>query len=200
MFELSKWARLWIRILHRDIGYFLAPLVILYSISGIAVNHIDDWNPSYATEVRKLAMGRLAPAGQDPFEVHGLDGLQALLTSQLALDPAEVQGRRRSSPKHFMLFLPEGGEAKVDVTTGAGTLKRVTPRPLLFEANVLHLNHLKGAWTWAADIMGLLLLFLAVSGLVMLKGKKGFWGRGKWFFAAGCLVPAVFLAYYSATR
>lgn len=32
---------------HRDIGYFIAGLTIIYSISGVAVNHIDDWNPSY---------------------------------------------------------------------------------------------------------------------------------------------------------
>ena len=41
---------------HRDIGYFFAGLTVLYAISGVAVNHIDDWNPSYVvrTEVREI--------------------------------------------------------------------------------------------------------------------------------------------------
>ena len=44
-----KWRR-FIRILHRDIGYVVAALTIIYSVSGIAVNHINDWNPNYIVE------------------------------------------------------------------------------------------------------------------------------------------------------
>jgi len=32
---------------HRDVGYFFAGLTVLYAVSGVAVNHIDDWNPSH---------------------------------------------------------------------------------------------------------------------------------------------------------
>ncbi len=35
------------RSFHRDIGYFCVGLILIYAISGIAVNHIDSWNPSY---------------------------------------------------------------------------------------------------------------------------------------------------------
>lgn len=197
---MNKELRKWIRVLHRDVGYFLTGLVVLYSVSGIAVNHIDDWNPSYRTEVEPIALGPLGEAGQDPFQSLGLDGLEARLVAALALDPAQVQGRRRTSPDEMVVFLPDGGEAKVDVRTGAGSLKRVHPRPFLFQANVLHLNHLKGLWTWVADAFGLLLIGLAVSGLMMLRGQKGFFGRGKWFFGAGLLLPLAFLALYYSTR
>ena len=37
-----------IRLLHRDIGYIAFGLTIIYSISGIAVNHVSDWNPNYS--------------------------------------------------------------------------------------------------------------------------------------------------------
>ncbi|HQL31599.1 MAG TPA: hypothetical protein PLM67_15390, partial [Thermoanaerobaculales bacterium] len=36
---------------HRDVGYFIAGLTVIYAVSGIAVNHIDDWNPSYVDVV-----------------------------------------------------------------------------------------------------------------------------------------------------
>ena len=39
--------RKWLRILHRDIGYIATGLTVIYSISGIAVNHVQDWNPNY---------------------------------------------------------------------------------------------------------------------------------------------------------
>ncbi len=40
------WRR-WSIALHRDERYVAAALTIAYSISGIAVNHIADWNPNY---------------------------------------------------------------------------------------------------------------------------------------------------------
>ena len=41
-----KW-RKWNNIIHRDLGYLCVGLTIIYSISGIAVNHVDEWNPNY---------------------------------------------------------------------------------------------------------------------------------------------------------
>ena len=42
---------------HRDIGYFFAGLTVLYAISGVAVNHIDDWNPNYVIRREVVAVG-----------------------------------------------------------------------------------------------------------------------------------------------
>ena len=69
----------------------------------------------------------------------------------------------------------------------------VEDRPVLRQFNALHLNDLKGAWTWFADAYAIILAFLAVSGLVMLKGRLGFAGRGKWLFALGLIVPIAFI-------
>ncbi|HRZ78208.1 MAG TPA: peptidase, partial [Bacteroidales bacterium] len=41
-----KW-RKWNRAIHRDVGYFFFAMSIVYGISGIALNHLGDWNPSY---------------------------------------------------------------------------------------------------------------------------------------------------------
>ena len=35
------------RVLHRDFGYFFVASSIIYGLSGIALNHMKDWNPSY---------------------------------------------------------------------------------------------------------------------------------------------------------
>jgi len=183
-----KWRRLF-RVLHRDLGYLLFGLVIAYSVSGIAVNHVDDWNPNYSVTVTDVELGAL------PTE--GLDAMEMYVASALDVETDEIRGRRRPNPNLFVLFLPQGGEASVAVDTGAGTLKRVTTRPGLFQVNVLHLNHLKGVWTWVADIFAFLLLFLAVSGIVILKGKTGLGGRGKWFVLAGLVVPIAFVVHYS---
>ena len=42
--------RKWSRILHRDIGFFFIGTTLIYAISGIALNHLSDWNPNYSVE------------------------------------------------------------------------------------------------------------------------------------------------------
>jgi hypothetical protein len=55
---------------HRDIGYFFAGLTVLYAISGVAVNHMEDWNPNYVirrevVEVGVLPFGEPAELGAE---------------------------------------------------------------------------------------------------------------------------------------
>lgn len=173
------------RDLHRDVGYLVAVLTALYAISGLAVNHIDDWNPNYAIQTRPVALG--------PLDLGDLAQAEELVVRALELDPATVRGHHHVQERQFKVFLVEGGEVAVDPVTGEGQLKLVRPRPLLFQANALHLNRLKGAWTWMADLYALSLFYLAVGGLFMLKGKAGLAGRGKWLVALGALVPLGFL-------
>lgn len=175
------------RDLHRDVGYAVCVLTVLYAISGLAVNHIDDWNPNYAITTAQVGVG--------PLDVADLDAAEARIVAALDLDRDLVRGRHHASPTELKVFLVDGGEVSVDPATGTGTLKLVTRRTGLFEANALHLNRLKGAWTWVADVYALLLLYLAVGGIFMLKGKKGLLGRGKWLVAAGTLVPVAFLLW-----
>ena len=48
-----NWRR-WNRVLHRDLGYFFFGITLIYSISGIALNHIADWNPSYVITTKEV--------------------------------------------------------------------------------------------------------------------------------------------------
>jgi hypothetical protein len=47
-----KDARRWFRVLHRDIGYFFIGSSLIYGISGVALNHLKDWNPNYSVELK----------------------------------------------------------------------------------------------------------------------------------------------------
>ena len=51
-----KW-RKWNNIVHRDLGYLCAGLTVIYVISGVAVNHIADWNPSFDVDRREAGRG-----------------------------------------------------------------------------------------------------------------------------------------------
>lgn len=184
-----SWRR-WFRAFHRDIGYVVVALTVAYSLSGIAVNHIDDWNPNYSYGESAIDIGAL-PAG--------LAEREAYVIAKLDLARAEVRGHFQESETDFRVFLDEGQEVRVDTRTGRGTYKRITRRAVFFQVNALHLNNLKGAWTYIADAFALCLLVLAITGVSMMKGDRGFLGRGKYFVGAGLLVPIGALIYmYSA--
>jgi len=50
-----RW-RLWLRAFHRDIGYLIIGLTFVYAISGLAVNHIEDWNPNFDVSREELVL------------------------------------------------------------------------------------------------------------------------------------------------
>ena len=66
-------------------------------------------------------------------------------------------------------------------------------RPLLRVANWLHLNRGKKAWTYIADFYAVFLLFLAISGLFMIPGRKGLLGRGAIVALLGAAVPIAYV-------
>jgi uncharacterized protein len=155
----------------------------VYAVSGIAVNHIDDWNPNYVVLREARAF--------EPVSVTDPAAIVPELVSRLAL-PGPPKSSFRRSPERVELFY-DGWSVLADVAAGTATIEHTRRRFLLFDANYLHLNRPKGLWTWIADIYAALLGLLAVTGLFVLRGRQGLWGRGKWFVLAGLAVPVIFL-------
>ncbi|MCA8915544.1 MAG: hypothetical protein KDB90_09040, partial [Planctomycetes bacterium] len=46
--EFKTKAQTQLRGLHRDFGFFAVGLTFIYAVSGLAVNHINDWDPSFS--------------------------------------------------------------------------------------------------------------------------------------------------------
>lgn len=181
-----KWRGLF-RLVHRDLGYFCVALTLAYGLSGLAVNHLDDWNPNYRFETRALELGPQPPGTPAEHE--------ARLVAALGLDRARLRGHLLDSATAFRVFLRDGEEVSVDLATGRGEHKTLARRPVLFQVNALHLNNLKGAWTYVADAFAIGLMLLALTGMTMMKGSQGLRGRGKWFVGAGLAVPLGFIVY-----
>lgn len=181
-----KWRKTF-RVVHRDMGYVTAALVLAYSISGIAVNHAEDWNPNYSIEETAIDIG--------PLPNESFDAMEAHVVTALDLDPKAVRGRLMDTETVFRLYLPEGSEVRVDIRDGKGTMKMVSTRFFLYEVNALHLNSIKGIWTWVADLFAIALILLTITGIFIHKGRQGLAGRGKWFVGAGLLIPVVFIGH-----
>ena len=174
------WRR-WSIVLHRDVGYLAVALTIAYAISGIAVNHIADWNPNYRVTKTFTTVAPIAVTDASAIVTTAMERLQLTEAPRSSFQP----------DSNTMQLFYKGTTYHVDLPTGKVMVEATRSRPVLFEMNQLHLNHSKRAWTWIADIYALALLLLAITGLFVLKGKNGIMRRGAWLTAAGFL-PIVF--------
>jgi uncharacterized protein len=172
-----------LRALHRDAGYLAVGLTLIYAVSGLAVNHISDWDPNFQNYERTVGVGRLT--GDD-----NAMASQALGRLGVHGTPQEVY---RASPTQLEIVL-ENRSIHLNTATGIAVDEGQKPRFFLRAANWLHLNRGKRAWRYIADAYAAGLLLLAVSGIFMIPGKKGLRGRGGLLVALGAAVPIAYVA------
>ena len=177
-----------IRLLHRDIGYLAVGLTIIYSISGIAVNHVNDWNPNYIITKDTLTI----PSDID--SSYSSEIIVEKLIKSYSIDDS-IKSYFRSSPTSIDVFFNKK-TLSANFKKNQSILETINSRSVFRESNFLHLNNPKKAWTWVADIFALSLIFLAITGLFMNKGKNGIKGRDKWLTFIGVLIPIIFLFLY----
>jgi hypothetical protein len=247
-----------LRNLHRDAGYFVVGLTFLYALSGLAVNHINDWDPSFIQHKRSLTLDVDLPDEDaeaasvvlrelgnenEPLDVFGEN--TTLVRYDISLleqfvevqpDAGEILVTQKGSQETKVYDLGDPLPAddwkaarealrRVGIAEAPLAVHRVTipvrrltitfennaitvddlgteadiyeegqrPRFFLHVANWLHLNRGKQAWTWIADGYAILLIFLAVSGSLMVRGRKGLIGRGGIFLLLGISVPILYL-------
>lgn len=180
-----KWRR-WNNILHRDIGYIITVLTIIYGISGLAVNHVQDWNPNYSIGKEFVKI--------EPIVKTDRDDIIAEARQKLSLTE-EPENAFRPDRETLQLFFDQKNYS-IDLPTGNVLVEETTQRPVLFEMNQLHVNAPKKWWTYIADLYALSLIIVAVTGLFVLKGRNGLTGRGKWFAGVGLIIPVAYWLYY----
>ncbi len=199
--------RYWLRSLHRDAGYLAVGLTLVYAASGLAVNHIKDWDPSFRQFQKTHQLAAKVVLGPAPAEVApdapSADAPQNAATSsadraaatqvlaELGIDEAPSDGYR-ATPTQLELVL-EHSTLHVDAAQGVAIEEGQKPRFLLRIANWLHLNRGKKAWTYIADGYAAFLLYLAISGIFMLPGKGRFIGRRGLLISLGAALPVAYV-------
>jgi hypothetical protein len=186
-FETKKPTRFpwrgWLRAIHRDAGHLAVGLTFVYALSGIAVNHIADWEPSFTTYQEAHELGGPV-AGSD--EEAGAAVLARLGVTET---PRDVY---RAAPDDLQIVFDK---RTLHVNTANGHVLDEGQRPRFFlrVANWLHLNRGKRAWTYVADAYAGGLILLAISGLFLTPGRKGLWGRGGVLLVLGAALPVAYV-------
>ena len=177
--------RRWCRVLHRDISYLFAGMVFIYAISGIYMNHRDIINPHYSVTCTELVISDLpAQAEMDKAAVERL---------------MERVGVTERYTKHYFpkenqlkVFLKGSSTLEANLQSGEIVYESLRRRPLVSQMTTLHYNPGKW-WTWFSDIFAVALIVITITGLVMLKGSKGLWGRGGIELIIGIVIPILLL-------
>lgn len=184
---MVKFIRKWGRIIHRDFGYIFFGATIIYSLSGIALNHLKDWNPNYFVETDEFTT-KINLEKSDKVKENVLK-----LLDEVA-DRDDYKNHYYPATDQIKIFLTGGSSVLVDLNTGQGYAEFLKRRPIFYQSNYLHYNP-NIWWTWFSDIFAGALIILALTGIILIKGKKGITGRGAWLTIAGILIPLIFLFF-----
>lgn len=179
--------RRWLRAIHRDLGYLCVGLTFVYAISGLAVNHIEDWEPNQRTVTGEASIN--IAKGDSPEAIAKRAAAQ-VLGSQAVVDPSSIYADETG-----LEFVSDQTRFFVDRQGSTLRWERDEDRFFIKTANWLHLNRGKAAWTYIADAYAVGLLLLALSGMWMIPGRRGFWGRGMVLVALGAAVPVLYVHF-----
>lgn len=171
----------WLRIIHRDLGYLMVGVCMVYGLSGMLLNHMDGKDPAYKTTTATLHL----PTGLDR------EGLAAAWSAEGSLPPLKTTAP--VDDEHIRLML-RGGIGVYSSATGTLDYELHSKRPLVYWINKLHYNKV-GGWSFMADFFAGSLLFFAISGLFLVRGKKGIAGRGKWYLLLGLIIPLCYVLF-----
>jgi hypothetical protein len=175
------------RVTHRDIGYLIAGLTIIYAISGIALNHKHDWNPNYIFDSRPFKTE--IKIDRETFNKE----TAADILKSIQVEP-EFKTFYFPTGNRVTIFI-DGGFVQINAITGEGVVERISKRPLFYQANFLHYN--PGVWwKYFSDIFCVALILVTVTGLFIVKGKNGITRRGAILTIIGIILPLLFLFIY----
>jgi hypothetical protein len=177
---MKRW-RAWLRAIHRDVGYFAVGFTLIYACSGIAMNHVDDWNYSFNSSERTLT---IAPVPDD-----ATDDAAAMLVAN-AVGKGKPDDVYRAGDE-VRLGYSDG--TKVTAIGADVTVQEVKSRFFFRAVTWLHSAKGKKGWKYIADVYAVLLMYLAISGLLMIKGKLGLRWRGTIIVALGLAAPVIYL-------
>ena len=177
--------RKWSRLIHRDLSFLFAGILIIYCISGIYMNHRDSINVHYAVERVEFN------SNQFPVDYKLSETDVRKLLAHYNLSNSYTK-HYYPQENHLKVFIKGGSSLELNQSTGQGVVEILSKRPLVSDMVKLHYNPNKW-WTWFSDIFCIVMIVVIITGFTMMKGRNGFVGRGGILLLIGILVPIIIL-------
>lgn len=177
--------RKWSRLIHRDVSFFFAGILLIYCISGIYMNHRNSINVHYTVERIEFQTNDY-PAGKKLKEKE----VRALLGNYQLSDAYTKHYYPKDN--YLKVFIKGGSSLELNQANGQGVVEILSKRPLVSDMVKLHYNPGKW-WTWFSDFFCIAMILVIITGFTMLKVRKGIFGRGGLLLIAGILIPIIIL-------
>jgi hypothetical protein len=160
------------RTLHRNFGFFIVGLVIVYSLSGIVLIYRD-------TNFLKQ---------------------EALIEKKISPNLAEAELGNALQLRNFKIERTEGDiiyfqNGTYNKVTGEAAYSTKELPPLIKKLTDLHKTPSKNMKHWSTIVFGLLLLFMAISSFWMFKPGTNFFRRGIYMAGAGIVAAIILLMF-----
>lgn len=185
----SSSIRKWCRNIHRELSYFFTGVLLIYLISGIVMNHRDTINPNYTVERKEYKVEQAIPE-------------KAEIDKDFVIGLLKPLGEEKNYTKHYFpqpgemkVFLKGGSNLTLNIENGSAVYESVKRKHVISAMTRLHYNPGKW-WTTFSDIFAIGMIIVVVTGVVMLKGNKGLWGRGGIELLAGIAIPLLFIFFF----
>lgn len=176
---MNRSIRKWARIIHRDLGFLMVGVTVIYAISGILLNHMNGEDPAYNSESVKTTI-------QKGYTAEQLENYWIESSNEF-----EIKKINAIDENHLRIFL-NGGIGVYTIDTGDLIYETHKKRAFVYWINKLHYNRIDG-WFWIGDLFAGSLILFAITSLVMVAGKNGLAGRGKWYLLIGLLIPIIYI-------
>lgn len=161
-----------IRILHRNIGFFILGFVLIYALSGITLIYRDS---DFMKHERTIKVN--LPVETKPSDLGPVLKLRELKVLKTEGDVIYFQGGS---------FNTASGEAVYSV------------KELIFPFNkltTLHKTPSKNPFHWFTLVFGVLMLFMAISSLWMFSTKSKMFRKGIYFVLTGFVFAIILLLF-----
>lgn len=162
---------------------------MIYTISGFMLNHKKDFNSDYVIRQKNFQFSEPLLSDSKSF------------TRETAVRLLKAAGEEENYLKHYSpqpgiikIFIKGGSSMTINCSDGSALYESIKKRPVISSFNRLHYNPSRW-WTVFSDLFLLSLVIIVLSGLIILKGPKGFWGRGGIEFMLGLAVPLAFILF-----
>lgn len=169
-------------------GYLFSGMLIIYALSGISLNHKNDWNPNYIIH-RSSSIVKLPSSHNFRSDEIVAIFLQKTATTHL------YKKHYYPSNNEIKIFLKGGSLITYSKNTEILSFEELKKRPLFYSINFLHFNPGK-VWKWFSDIFCICIILVTITGFFILKGRNGIKGRGIILIIIGILIPTLFFFIY----
>jgi hypothetical protein len=176
------------RVIHRDLGYFYVGLIISFAISGMMMNHRNQWHPEkYVIEKSSF---QIAPLEESQIN-------DSLVREIIKANGINDKFRRQSVKKGELRISLERTDIDIDLKTGSAEVTSFINTPVISQLMRLHKNT-SNWWIYYGDIFALSLITIALTGTTLLaKSKNSFRRRGWKLALAGVIFPLLVLLLLS---